>query len=53
VVSAAIAYAQQGKLELADGTLRGLLTTRPEMKDDKTFVQMFRQVNADLNAKKK
>jgi tetratricopeptide (TPR) repeat protein len=52
-ISAAIAYAQQGKLELADGTLRGLLTTRPEMKDDKTFVQMFRQVNADLNAKKK
>jgi tetratricopeptide (TPR) repeat protein len=51
-ISAAVAYSKQGKLEVADGALRGLLKTKPEVKDDKEFVTLFRQVNAALSQKK-
>jgi tetratricopeptide (TPR) repeat protein len=50
--TAALAYANQGKLELADGTLKGLLKAKPEVKDDKGFVALFQKVNAALGQKK-
>jgi tetratricopeptide (TPR) repeat protein len=52
VMSAALAYAKQGELELADGALRGLLKARPGVKDDVAFVNLFRKVNEALLAKK-
>jgi tetratricopeptide (TPR) repeat protein len=50
--TAALAYANQGKFEFADGTLRGLLQAKPELKDDKGFVELSRKVNAALGQKK-
>jgi tetratricopeptide (TPR) repeat protein len=50
--AAALAYANQGKLEFADGTLKGLLKAKPEVKDDKGFVALFQKVTAALGQKK-
>jgi tetratricopeptide (TPR) repeat protein len=52
-LSVALAYEKQGQLEVADGALRALLNAKPEVKDDKVFVELFRKVNAELLAKKK
>jgi tetratricopeptide (TPR) repeat protein len=50
--TAALAYANQGKLEFADGTLRGLLHAKPELKDDKAIIELSRKVNEAMHAKK-
>jgi tetratricopeptide (TPR) repeat protein len=52
VMAVSYAYERQDELELADGTLRGLLKAKPQVKDDQAFVKLFRKVNLELGQNK-